>query len=1158
MFRNLKDLKVSELEKKVLKFWEDNKIFQKSLEQRKNKPVFSFYDGPPFANGTPHYGHILVTTIKDVVLRFKTMAGYKVDRRVGWDTHGLPVENEIEKKLGLKSKKDIKKLGIEKFNTACRNSVFAYTKEWEKTLKRVGRWGDYSNFYATLDNDYIESVWWVFKKLWDKGLIYKDYRVSPYCFRCGTPLSNFEVAQGYKDVEDESVYIKFRVINPKRHSLDPNTYFLAWTTTPWTLPGNVALAVNLKSTYVLAKKEKEYFILAKDRLSVLEDGYKKIKEFKGKEIIGIKYEPLFNIPAFVSSKSKNIFTILPADFVSMEDGTGIVHTAVMYGADDFELGKKFDLPMKHTVDENGLFNKEVKEWKGKAAKASDPEIINYLEDVGLIFKKEKITHSYPFCWRCENPLLYYAIESWYVAVTKFREQLVKNNKKIHWVPEHIKKGRFGKWLEEARDWAVSRNRFWGAALPIWHCKDCKKYFAVGSLKELSKLAVSSGNKYFALRHGEADSNKMGVCSSYPEKFAIKLTVLGKKQVEKIIPKLKKEKFDFIFSSDLKRTKETAEIISKALKLPVKYDKRLREYDMGILNGEPIEKFRKFIGDEINKFSKAPKNGETLSDIRKRMMNFILELEKKHKNKKVLIVGHGDPLWVLEGGIQGLGDKKIVDARKKYIKTGELREIKFLNLSYDKEGKMDLHRPYIDKLELKCRDCGKTLKRIESVFDCWFESGSMPYGQWHYPFENKKLVEETFPADFIAEAPDQTRGWFYTLHVLAGALTLKNEGLGKNNPAFKNVIVNGLVLSESGTKLSKRLRNYTEPEIFLEKTGADALRYFLLSSTQLGEDYRFSDKGVGEIKRKVIDRLLNSYNFFDLYGQKIKSKKKIGKLSNILDKWVVSRLNETILRVTDKMKDYQLTDAARILMEFIDDLSNWYIRRSRRRFQRVEDKKDYKEASFVLFYILSETLKLSAPFIPFSTEAMFKQLTGKKSVHLEDWPKANKKAIDKKLSENMTEARNLVSLALAKRAEGQIKVRQPLAELRIKNSELRSKKELLEILAEEINVKKIVFDKKIKEKIKLDLKITAELKVEGQLREFIRLVQGLRQKAGYKLGEEINLYVEAGNFNKVILRHMNWIKKEISAKSAELKIPKKFDAKTETKIGGETIAVAVKK
>jgi isoleucyl-tRNA synthetase len=840
----------------------------------------------------------------------------------------------------------------------------------------------------------------------------------------------------------------------------------------------------------------------------------------------------------------------------MEDGTGIVHTAVMYGADDFELGKKFDLPMKHTVDENGLFNKEVKEWEGKPAKKSDSEIIKYLESAGLLFKKEKITHSYPFCWRCDSPLLYYAIESWYVAVSKFKDQLVKNNKKIHWVPEHIKEGRFGNWLKEARDWAISRNRFWGAALPVWHCGECKKHVAVGSLKELSALAVSSGNKYFLLRHGEADSNKLDICSSWPEKFDSGLTALGKKQVEKTVIGLKKKKIDLIFSSDLLRTKETAEIISKALKLTVKYDKRLREYDMGIFNGEPTEKFHNFIGGDMNKFSKAPEKGETLSDVRKRMMAFVSELEKKHKNKNILIISHGDPLWVLEGAVQGFDEKKIVESAKKYIKTGEAREIKYLNLPYDEAGKMDLHRPYIDKFEARCSNCGKAIKRIEPVFDCWFESGSMPYAQWHYPFENKKMVEATFPADFIAEGLDQTRGWFYTLHALAGALTLKNGGLGKDKPAFKNVIVNGLVLSENGTKLSKRLRNYTEPEILLEKTGADALRHFLLSSTQLGEDYRFSDKSVEETKRKVVDRLANSYNFFDLYADK--KAEKTAKPKNILDKWILARFNSAILKMTEKMKAYELTEASRELADFLDDLSNWHIRRSRRRFQRIEDKKDYAEASGTLRSILMETLKLAAPFIPFSSEAMFKQLTGKESVHLENWPKADKKAISKKLLENMAAAREVASLALAKRAEKQIKVKQPLAELKIKNKELSREKEILETLAEEVNVKKITYSAKIKEAVELDTEITAELKAEGQLREFTRLVQGLRQEAGYKLGEAVNLYVEAGDFNKVISRHIDWIRKEISAKSIEFKIPEKIDAKTETKIDSYSVSVAVKK
>ncbi len=744
-------LNIKELDEKVLKHWEDNKIFEKSIAQREGEKLFSFYDGPPFATGLPHYGHILATTIKDTVLRYWTMKGYKVERRVGWDCHGLPVENLIEKELKLKSKKDIEALGIEKFNTACRESVFRCVDDFTKTLKKVGRWADYDNAYTTMDNNYIESVWWVFKQLWDKELVYNDYRVGPFCPRCGTTLSNFEVNLGYKDVEDPSIFIKFSV----KEKNQPNTYFLVWTTTPWTLPGNVALAVGKNVEYVKIKKGEEFWILAKERLSVIEGDYTIEKSYKGKDLLKWQYHPLYDfmIP------SEPAFYVVEADFVSTSDGTGIVHIAPAFGIDDMEVGRANNLPIIMTIEEDGKFKKEIKPWAGKFVKAADSLITSDLKSSGRLYRQEVIKHSYPFCWRCDTPLLYLAQKTHYISVTKIKDALIENNQKIHWVPGHIKDGRFGKWLTDAKDWAFCRKRYWGAPIPIWKCSKCEKERCIGSIQELKE------------------------------------------------------------NSD-------------------------QQYNFN-----------------------------------------------------------------------------------------------------------DLHRPYIDNIKLQC-ECGGEMTRIEEVFDCWFESGSMPYAQWHYPFENAERVEKTFPADFIAEGLDQTRGWFYTLHVIAAALTscvkerCPDIALKENSPAFKNVVVNGLVLAEDGKKLSKRLKNYPMPEEVLEKFGADALRYFLLASTPIGEDYRFSEKVVEETYKRVISTLWNTAIFLNTYiDTDFKAPKKFNS-ENVLDQWITSRLQDLVENITKQMDEYELTKAARLFDKFIDDLSNWYVRRSRRRFQKPQNEQEKHEITKV--------------------------------------------------------------------------------------------------------------------------------------------------------------------------------------------------------------------
>ena len=1150
-----------EIESQVLKFWEEARIFEKTIEQKKGKKTFSFYDGPPFATGLPHYGHILATAIKDAVTRFWTMKGYKVERRVGWDCHGLPIENLIEKELKLKDKKAIESFGIENFNNACKAAVFRSVNDFQKTLKRVGRWADYSNSYSTLDNSYIESVWWVFKQLWDGGFIYSDYRVSPYCPRCGTSLSNFEVSQGYKNTTDPAIFIKFRLKN------EPDnipTYFVAWTTTPWTLTANAALAVkkDIDYSFVLRKngKGKERLILANDRISAAGLSNATIeKTVKGKELKGMEYIPLFS---FVKPDKKAHIVIL-ADFVSMEDGSGIVHMAPAFGADDMEEARKNDIPIILTVNKEGKFIDEVAPWAGQFVKKADEKIIEYLRTEGALLKQETTDHQYPFCWRCDSPLLYYPIDNWYVAVTKIKNQLVENNKKIRWVPSHLKEGRFGKWLADARDWVISRDRFWGAPIPVWKCIDCDTHTAVGSLAELAKISVSN-NKYFLMRHGEADSNVLNIVSSLPEKTIIGLTSKGKKQALKTAEALKIKKIDFIIASPLQRAIETAKIVADYCGLQYEIDNRLAEYNFGSMNGKPVEEFEAFVGGAQGKFTNSSEGGETLVAARERMLDLIKELETKYANKKILLVGHRDPLWALEGAMQGIERQKFIEKEDEMpLETGEWKESKFGWVPLDKNGELDMHRPYIDEVGARCSKCGGKAIREKQVFDCWFESGAMPYASWHYPFENKKKVEDIFPADFIAEGLDQTRGWFYTLHVLATALTARKSELGKNQPAFKNVIVNGLILDEFGRKLSKKLRNYTEPEILFEKTGADALRYFLLSSTSIGEDYRFADKGVVEAKTKISERLLNSYNFFAMYAdakQRVKGYKDPAKES-ILDSWIKARIKQTVAEINSNMEKYELTQATRPIADLLDDLSNWYIRRSRTRLQRPESVSDFYAASKTLYDALIVITKIMAPFTPFIAEAVYKSLTDEEeSVHLTKWPnpgKLTKK--EKSLIDTMVFARIVASQILAQRAEKGIKVKQPLASYKTAVKELANQTEILALIADEANVKKVIYDASTPEEGVLDTEITGELREEGTLREITRLIQDMRQKAGLKPKAKAAFHIFADNkeLNQIVMKNITALKKDFALSDIVLKKDDDMKVMTETKIAENEIWAGIR-
>ena len=1177
-------------EKKILKFWKDNRIFEKSIERRKKAKDFVFYEGPPTANAKAGIHHVLSRVFKDIICRYKTMRGFRVLRKAGWDTHGLPVELEIEKKLGLKSKKDIEKYGISKFNKKCKESVWEYKKDWEKLTERIGYWLDLKNPYITYEPEYIESVWWILKKIWEKGLLYQDFKVSPYCPRCQTILSSHEVAQSYEKTKEPAIYIKFKILNPEFK----NCSLLVWTTTPWTLPGNVAIAVNPEFTYAKVKVDNEYFILAKERLNILGKDYEIVKEFKGKDLVGLRYQALYP----KEEALKSAYQVLPGDFVSLEEGTGLVHIAPAFGEEDMELIKTYNLqlttnnfsklPILVTVDEEGKFKLDVKKWAGLFVKDADPLIIEDLKNRNLLFKEEIYEHDYPFCWRCHTPLLYYAKKSWFIKMTKVKKDLIKNNQKINWIPSYLKEGRFGEWLREIKDWALSRERYWGTPLPIWQCKNCGNQEIIGSKNDLIKQKFSK-NKYYILRHGETiyQTEKKDLIYPWPEKGPILLTEKGKSQIKKVAEKIKKEKIDLIFSSDIPRARETGEIVAKKLGLSLIFDKRLRDVNLGVYCGKKKEEYFRDFPKTLERFyDKKPKKGETWGKVRKRMVDFLESTERKYQGKKILIVSHGDPLWLLEGTTRGLNDKGLLEIKikGKIIKTGELRKVEFKKIPLNEKGEIDFHRPYIDEVKFYCQKCGGLMERNPEVIDCWFDSGSMPFAQ--SPWLNKK-PPKLFPADYISEGIDQTRGWFYTLLAIS---TL----LGFGTP-YKNVISLGHVLDEKGEKMSKSKGNVVDPWYIVKKYGADAARWYFYTVNQPGDSKLFSEKDVEESLRKFILTLWNCFTFFKTYAEKIRVNPRryqrkgpteggrvVGGLesaSTLLDRWIISRLNNLIEEVTQKLDKYDVTGAARVIENFIiGDLSLWYIRRSRRRFQRPENKKELQEASVTLNYVLLTLSKLTAPFIPFLSEEIYQkifnfQFSIFKSVHLEDWPKANKKLIDKKLNKKIEKIREIVRLVLAKRAKAGIKVRQPLNNLQLTNRafygsegeeenevlfahcNLQRDEELLDLIKEEVNVKKITFGKSLK----LDTKITPELKKEGILREIIRNLQEMRKIAGFTPKDIISIQFEGEKeLNDILLKNQERLLKDTWARDLKFGKKEKFETERKIKIEGKTLWLAIKK
>ncbi len=1151
----MSELNFPQKEKEILNFWKREKIFEKSISQRKKSPDFVFYEGPPTANAKPGIHHVLSRVFKDIICRYKTMQNFRVERKAGWDTHGLPVELEIEKKLGIKSKKEIEKYGIAKFNKACKKSVWDYKKDWEELTERIAFWLNLKDPYITYSPDYIETLWWILKEIWKKGLLYKDYKVVPYCPRCGTSLSSHEVSLGYKKVKEPAIYVKLRVLDQK------DTFLLVWTTTPWTLPANVAVAVNPNFKYVILKVGNEKFILAKERVEFLDIKGKLTKEFLGKELEGLKYQPLFefNLENLMAKKikgKKRIYEVILADFVSLKEGTGLVHLAPAFGEEDLlairkENLKKKDLgefPIFLTVDEEGKFKKEIEDWKGIFIKEADPLIIENLKKRNLLFKEELYEHDYPFCWRCKTPLLYYAKESWFIKMTQIKEQLIKNNQKVNWVPSYIKEGRFGTWLREIKDWALSRERYWGTPLPVWECKKCQKIKVIGSFKEILNQKFSK-NTYYLFRHGHSLRQVKNFASCWPEKEPYPLTEKGKKEVLKSARQLKK--IDLIFSSDLLRAKQTAQIISQVTGAKIIFDKRLREVNVGIFNGKNPKLVWDFIFEKKDPFrTKVPK-GESLLDIQKRTYNFIKAVDKKYQGKKIVIVSHELPLTILEKTLKGWDIEKIIKWRRKNrdktLKTGTFKKVEFKLLPFNEKMEIDFHRPFIDKVKFFCPQCGQEMERVKEVIDCWFDSGSMPFAQFHYPFSKKKIP---FPADYICEGIDQTRGWFYTLLAVS---TLLGKG-----PAYKNVISLGHVLDEKGEKMSKSKGNVVDPWQMIEKYGVDTLRWYFYTINQPGDPKLFSEKDIKETLRRFILIFWNCFQFFQTYREKDFSFAKLS-TENILDKWIISKLNGLIKSVTEKLENYDITGGAREIEEFvIKDLSLWYIRRSRNRFQRPETKKELKVATNILGFVLFNLSKLLAPFLPFLSERIYQELKPKKiSVHLEDWPKEDKKLINEDLEREMEKTREIVSLALAERKKAKIKVRQPLKTLKIK---IDLKKEFLELIKDEVNVKEVLIDKKIKNKIELDTKITPDLKEEGMIRELVRNIQLMRKLGNLSPKDKILVYF-LGNekMNEVFLKHKNEILKEALIKDFVCeKEEKGVLAKKEILIEGEKMFLAIKK
>ncbi len=1142
-----------ERENRILSFWKKNDIFQKSLDKPSPKGNFVFYDGPPYATGLPHYGHVLPTTVKDIIPRYKTMQGFHVPRRWGWDCHGLPIENLIEKEMGLKSKREIEELGVEKFNTAARNSVLRYADQWKEIIPRLGRWIDMDNDYRTMDASYMESVMWSFCDLNKKGFVYEGYKVMPFCPHCGTSLSNFEVAQGYKDITDISAFVKFEIIG------EPKTYALAWTTTPWTLPGNVALAVNPELSYTKVELNGESFWVASGLVEkVFGENAKDlsaVEVVKGAALVGKSYKPVFpyyanegTLPGDHEARRANAWKIYAADFVTAEDGTGIVHIAPAYGEDDMTLSRTHDLPIIHHVNAEGLFVSEIKEFAGQSAKPKDDhqkgdiEIIKYLAhpqegraDYTALFKKEKYIHSYPHCWRCNTPLLNLATSSWFIKVTALKEKLIEENNKTQWTPHEIGDGRFGKWLEGARDWAVSRSRYWGSPLPVWRGEKSGKTEFVGSVLELKEKLRPAGNanSIVLMRHGEAESNLTDVISSQKlDEYG--LTDLGRTQVKEGAERLKEgDPVTIIYCSDLRRTRETAETVATEIgydKTKIVFDARLRELNGGDFDGQNWAVRGAYFKDMNERIFKRVPNGESVEDVKRRVNEFLYDIDTRHKGERILVVTHGLPVRLAMHTAAGKTTRDLVRAGWTDISdpNASLHECDFVPLPHNEMFELDLHRPYIDAVTWQNTD-GEIMRRVPEVFDVWYDSGSMSFAQNHYPFDNEEVLlaknSPLFPADFIAEGLDQTRGWFYSLLVLSAGLF--------DRSAYKRVIVNGLILGEDGRKMSKSLKNYPDLMPTVERYGADALRYFLVSSPAVrGEEVAFTEKGLDDVNKKLFNRLENVFTFYDTYAEK-GNDSKVGEhyvlSAHVLDQWIIARTYGLIAEVTKHLEGFELDRASRPIADFIDDLSTWYLRRSRERF-KGDDKADKECALNTTRYVLDKLAHVMAPFTPFIAEDLYQKVRSAnfaESVHLEAWPKIH--PVDTELLTDMAALRKIVESGLALRAKSGIKVRQPLASFTYDKSVSLLSVELETILADELNVKAVIPGTECA----LDTNITDELKAEGQVRELIRGIQELRKTTGLTPSDIITIHVDADETaRRTIDTHKHMLMRAVQAELLE--------------------------
>lgn len=1102
------------IEEEQLKKWDEKQIFPKVLAKEGTKGNFVFFEGPPTANGKPGIHHLLTRSFKDVILRFRTMQGYHIDRKAGWDTHGLPVELEVEKQLGFTKKQDIEQYGIAKFNAQCKESVWKYLDLWQKSTRRIAFWVDLENPYITYKNDYVESLWWILKEIDRKGLLYQGYRVTPHCPRCVTSLSSHELAQGYKDTEDPSVFVKFTIDEAKK------LYFLVWTTTPWTLPANVALAVGKDVVYTKAKLKEtgETYILAKDLLRVLDGEFEVVEEVSGQSLKGTAYQPLYKTMAGSGERVDNAYKVYTADFVSTADGSGIVHIAPAFGEDDGKLGETEMLPTLLTVDNTGMVTADVP-GKGKFFKKADDDIMADLTARGLLYKSGKYTHSYPFCWRCGTPILYYAKTSWYIRMSQLRDGLLERNKQINWVPDHIRDGRFGEWLKEVKDWALSRERYWGTPLPIWKCDGCKARTTIGGLGELEGLSRPK-NTYFIQRHGEAETNVANTISCWPELRPIHLTEKGKTQVAEAAKKHKENGVEMIFSSDLVRTKESAEMILQELELPVVYDERLREINVGVFNGKSVEEYHLNFPSQLAKFTAAAEGGENLHDVRRRVVSFFKEIEAKYSGKKILIITHGDPYWMAQTAFQDLTDQETLDWPH-YDGPGQFREMQIRNQPYDEMGNVDVHRPYIDEVLLGCPNCKETMRRVTDVVDVWFDSGAMPFAQWHYPFENAERIDNgaNFPADFISEAIDQTRGWFYTLLAVS---TL----LDRPTPPYKNVICLGHVLDAKGQKMSKSKGNVVDPFKAIDTYGADAIRYYFFTVNQPGEPKRFDEKSVEEVTKKVFLILWNVLTFYKMFAGEQKDRMAEGQngSESVLDKWILSELSDLTAKVTKDLETYNVVDSGRAIAEFITTLSTWYLRRSRDRFKAGS-------SVAVLGHVLKTIAKLMAPFTPFLSDALYAELGGEKeSIHLDEWPTVSGSGFDEKLRTDMQSVQKAASLGQEQRAAAGMPVRQALASATVYSSQ-SFEPWMREIVAEELNVHEVRWNSdKEGFRVELDTVLTPDLKREGAARELVRNVNDMRKGAGLTVKDRISVcYHTSSDFWKeVFAEHGDGLKKDVLA------------------------------